>query len=132
MKGHTFIGVGIVLLLSGCGGGHVPINNNPPFLGTWKLQKVTGGFTGSGREVKVGERLELTDTTATYWVNGKVEWQRSYELQTKKEGDRTFSVIAFRPADSTIDWEIVEKTSTKLFLSDYNISDGFQYEFSAP
>ena len=125
--------MGAALLLVGCSGG----KNETQIVTTWKLQKVTGGFTGGGRAVNGVEILELTDTTATYRVNGKVEWQRSYERQTKKEGERTFSVIAFNPVysapnSSLIDWEIIENTSTKLLLADYNLSDGFQYEFSAP
>lgn len=98
--------------------------------GEWTWVKATGGLAGDTHTPQsTGEiiTLVISNKHVARYVNGELDYDLSYTLEIKKEDGATFSVMHIE--DGQISKAITLLDGDALQLSDYNVADGYRYDY---
>lgn len=99
-------------------------------IGNWGWVKSSGGISyhietpeSTGKTMK----FEITDTTIKSYINDNLEYESKYFIKSENINGEKIQIISFK--NQLIPLQIINTTETTLTLNEYNVSDGFQYEY---
>ena len=120
----------LLTALAGCGGGQSSPNTVPIDLyGIWKLTRISGGITGSNNTPSSTETIAFrTNNTATITRDG-TETTGPFTSKREQTNLQTTPLLILTLPGGT-KRAMTTKTSTTLVLSEYNISDVQQFEYT--